>query len=325
MVTMRQHKKNRFGGVSLAHLCALALLIVVTSCTETPPAALPTTPTSLPTALMDEQPVAETFASPAYGMHTAQWWRMDVLEKDLALTNDMGFGWVKQTFSWRDIEGAEKGQYDWYRPDEIVAAVERADLDLIVRIDRQPVWSVYALEKIGERVTANQPPIDYQDFGDFCGALATRYKGRIAAYQVWNEPNLHREWGEKTPNPVEYTALLKVCYEAIKAADPEAIVISAGLAPTGTSSAEAMPDTDFLQGMYDAGAADYFDALGVHAPGFKAPPEMSPEEVAEHGEYGNGRWFAFRHVEDMRAIMVANGDSDKQVAIMEMGWMLQPG
>ncbi len=182
---------------------------------------------------------------------------------------------------------------------------------------------MYALEDIGERVTENQPPIDYQDFGDICGVMAERYQGRIAAYQVWNEPNLSREWGEKPPNPAEYTALLKVCYEAIKAADPEAIVISAGLAPTGTSSPEAMPDMDFLQGMYDAGAADYFDVLGVHAPGFKAPPEMSPDEVmAAEGEYGNGRWFTFRHVEDMRAIMVANGDSEKQVAIMEMGWML---
>jgi hypothetical protein len=324
MMTTLQENKNLFSWRLLANVWALALLVAVTSCTETEPilATADSTATPLPTALMDEQSVVETFASPAYGMHISQWWQLDALERDLALTDEMDFDWVKQTFSWRDIEGAAKGQYDWYRPDEIVNAVERAGLELIVRIDRQPVWSVIALEDIGERVTANQPPIDYQDFGDFCEAIAERYQGRIAAYQVWNEPNLHREWGEKSPNPEDYTALLKVCYEAIKAADPEAIVISAGLAPTGTSSSEAMPDTDYLQGMYDAGAADYFDVLGVHAPGFKAPPEMSPEEVAEHGDYGNGRWFAFRHVEDMRAIMVANDDSEKQVAIMEMGWIL---
>ncbi|MCZ7667610.1 MAG: hypothetical protein M5U34_10535 [Chloroflexi bacterium] len=44
--------------------------------------------------------------------------------------------------------------------------------------------------------------------------------------------------------------------------------------------------------------------------------------MAADGALGNGRWFAFRHVEDMRAIMVANGDSHKQVAILEMGWVL---
>jgi hypothetical protein len=310
-------RKNKYVSIVL-----LALLLMV-GCAEDAPTPTPLpepTPTPLPTALMDEQPVVESFTSPAYGIHTSQWWRLDALERDLALTNEMGFDWVKQTFSWRDIEGYAKGEYDWYRPDEIVSAAERAGLNLIVRIDRQPLWSVRALPD--EEITPHQPPVDYQDFGDFCGVLAERYQGRVAAYQVWNEPNLSREWGGKTPNPEEYTALLHVCYEAIKAADPNAIVISAGLAPTGTQPPDAMPDMDYLQGMYDAGAADYFDVLGVHAPGFKAPPEMSPDEVAAHGEYGNGRWFAFRHVEDMRAIMVANGDSESQVAIMEMGWIL---
>jgi hypothetical protein len=197
--------------------------------------------------------------------------------------------------------------------------VEEAGLNLVVRLDHQPLWSVRSLPKI----TPSQPPADYDDYGDFCGAVATRYRGRIAAYQVWNEPNLAREWGGKSPDPAAYTELLRVCYQAIKAADPEAIVISAGLAPTGTEPPLAMPDDAFLQGMYDAGAAAYFDALGLHAPGFKAPPEWDPGQIGQREGYGNGRWFAFRHVEDMRAIMVANGDGHKQAAILEMGWILE--
>jgi polysaccharide biosynthesis protein PslG len=278
------------------------------------------TPTPLPTDLIGQEPVRRTFPSPDYAIHIVQWWQLDALDRDLQLTNEMGFGWVKQTFAWRDIEGYNKGEYDWFRPDSLVEAAENARLELVVRIDHQPLWSVISLPP--DKITNNQPPVDYQDFADFCGVLAERYQGRIAAYQVWNEPNLSREWGENSPNPAEYVALLKGCYQAIKAADPEAIVISAGLAPTGTQPPAAMPDTDFLQGMYDAGAAPYFDVLGAHAPGYKAPPELSPQEVAESYEYGAGRWFAFRRVEDLRAIMVANGDEAKQVAIMEMGWML---
>jgi hypothetical protein len=77
--------------------------------------------------------------------------------------------------------------------------------------------------------------------------------------------------------------------------------------------------------MYDAGAADYFDVLGLNAPGYKAPPEIAPEEAAvEANGHGNGRWFVFRHVEDMRRIMVQNGDAAKQVAILEMGWTTDP-
>ena len=264
------------------------------------------------------------FESPEYGIHLSQWWRVkDLLPRDLALVNEMGFGWVKQEFPWREIEGAAKGEYDWYRPDQIVARTEEANLKLLVRLNSQPLWSVEEYIEEG-RVTASQPPADYQDFGDFCHALAERFTGRIAAYQVWNEPNLSREWGELSPNPAEYTELLRVCYEGIKTADPDAIVISAGLAPTGTQPPIAMPDDAFLQGMYDAGADAYFDVLGLNSPGYKAPPNTSPEDGANRDlGWGGHRWNVFRHVEDMRAIMVANGDAHKQVAILEMGWILQ--
>ena len=267
--------------------------------------------------LIGPDPINQLFDSPEYGVHTLMWWKPERIETEMSMVTDMGFGWVKQKFPWREIEGIEKGQYDWYRPDRIVDKAEQAGVNLIIRLDRQPFWS----EPLDNQFKDNQPPADLQDFADFCGTVAERYKGRIAAYEVWNEPNLSREWGEKMPDPTEYTELLKVCYEAIKAADPNAIVISAGLAPTGTDTAAAMPDTKFLEGMYAAGAADYFDVLGLNAPGYKAPPELDPAD-AEDPEYGGGRWFAFRHVEDMRAIMVANGDGRKQAAILEMGWTL---
>jgi hypothetical protein len=256
------------------------------------------------------------FSSPEYGVQAFLWWDPKVARRDVALVQEMDFAWVKQSFAWRDIEALEKGKYDWWRADKLVKRVEKAGLNLVVRLDRQPFWS----QEVDWPPLENAPPADLADFGDYCGAVAERYKGRIAAYQVWNEPNLSREWGDEVPDPAEYTQLLKVCYQAIKAAAPEAIVISAGLAPTGTGLPAALPDTEFLQGMYDAGAAEYFDVLGTNAPGYKAPPEVSPEEGESNPDYGGGRWFVFRHVEDLREIMVANGDAAKQVAILEMGW-----
>ncbi len=281
------------------------------------PTLLP--PTSLPTTQISSEPVVQQFASPSYSVQAFMWWKADIAQRDLDLIKEMGFSWVKQEFSWREIEAIERGGRDFYRTDTIVDLVEDAGLNLIVRLDRQPFWSQSDYNDLYE----NAPPADLNDFGNFCGAMAERYRGRIAAYQVWNEPNLSREWGDQPPSPAEYTELLKVCYRAIKAADPAAIVISAGLAPTGTNDATAVPDVDFLQGMYNAGAASYFDVLGLHAPGYNAPPELDPAEAEANKEaYGGGRWFAFRHVEDMRAIMVANGDGAKQVAILEMGWTL---
>ena len=153
--------------------------------------------------------------------------------------------------------------------------------------------------------------------------MANRYKGRVHAWQIWNEPNLHREWGELTPDAAGYVELLAGCYEAIKANDPDAIVISAGLAPTGTLSPEVIPDDQYLREIYAAGGADYFDVLGLHAPGFKAVPEVSPDDAENPDlnlDVGNNRRFVFRHIEDMRQIMIENDDAATQIAILEMGW-----
>jgi hypothetical protein len=76
--------------------------------------------------------------------------------------------------------------------------------------------------------------------------------------------------------------------------------------------------------MYEAGGAQYFDMLGLNAPGYLAPPDLDPAVVASDPRYGGFRWNAFRHVEDMRRIMVEYGDGHKQIAILEMGWTTDP-
>lgn len=253
-------------------------------------------------------------------MQAFLWWNEEIARRDLQLIRDAGFTWVKQNVGWRDVEGAAKGAFNWYFTDRIVADAERLGLNVIFRLDHQPAW---ATPPEGD-LSGNSPPGNPQDFGDFCHTLAKRYRGRVRAYQVWNEPNLAREWGGRAPDPVAYVELLKVCYIGIKTADPDALVISAGLAPTGTGPPEAMPNIEYLIAMYEAGAASYFDVLGVNAPGYKAPPEISPEEAAATPAYGGHRFFCFRHVEDARAVMLRYGDGDKQIAILEMGWTTDP-
>jgi hypothetical protein len=253
-------------------------------------------------------------------MQAHLWWDETLARRDMDLIRDAGFGWVKQNVGWRDVEGAEKGAFNWYFTDRIVADAEERGLQVLFRLDSEPAWAVPP-EGVQSR---NGPPEHPADFGDFCHALAERYTGRVDAYQVWNEPNLAREWGGWTPDPEGYVELLRACYIGVKTADPGALVVSAGLAPTGTGLPQAIPDMTYLERMYEAGAAPYFDALGLNAPGYKAPPEVSPEEAAATEAYGGQRFFCFRHVEDMREIMVAHGDGDKQVVILEMGWTTDP-
>jgi len=267
--------------------------------------------------------------SPEYGMQAFLWWRSEVAHRDLELIRDAGFTWVKQSFAWREIEGAGKGHFDWSRADRVVHQANEFGLDLIARVDLQPQWA-------GGGYPQNGPPNNYQDYADFLYAMASRYKGHIRAYQIWNEPNLNvagrSEWGGRPPNPAEYTALLKVAYQAVKGADPNAMVISAGLSPTSRWDDQAMPDVEFLKGMYAAGAKPYFDVLGAHGAGYKVPPETDPAVVARDPALNNNdpspeerkRIYCFRHVEDLRQIMVENGDGDKQIALLEFGWTSDP-
>jgi len=310
----RRHLGVRLGLLVLVAgflLLVLGLGLWRLGAAPSPTPTLPPTPTSWPRARL---------ASPEYGMQAFLWWHEGPARRDLQLIHDAGFTWVKQQVSWRDVEGIAKGHYDWYFTDRIVAEAEQFGLKVLFRLDREPVWTV---RPRGDS-TGNGPPENPQDLSDFCHVLAERYRGRVSAYQVWNEPNLAREWGGWPPNPAEYVELLRACYVGIKTADPHALVISAGLAPTGNGPPEAMPDIEYLVGMYEAGAAPYFDLLGAHAPGFKAPPEMSPDEVAAAPEYGGQRFFCFRHVEDVRQVMERYGDGDKQVAVLEMGWTTDP-
>ncbi len=259
--------------------------------------------------------------SPTPAIHVSMWWDEQIALRDLHLVQDMGFYWIKQKFSWRDIQPYPDSGYDWYHSDVIVNRAEEYGLSLLVRLDRQPFWTQ---TDGGDLPLENAPPADLDVWGDFCYAVADRYQGRIRAYQVWNEPNLAREWGEQPPDPAAYTELLATCYEGIKRGDPDAIVISAGLAPTGSGFPVAMPHDEFLQGMYDAGAAQYYDMLGYNAPGYAAPPYMNPGDVAANEALGGHDWNAFRHVEAVRRLMVENGDATKQIAILEMGWTTDP-
>ena len=280
---------------------------------ETVPAESPS-PAPEPSATPVPIEPGELMSSPDFGVQAFLWWRPEVADRDLGLIKDAGFHWVKQLFSWQDIEGAGKGQYDWTYTDRLVDQVEKYGLKLIVRVSQDPDRPFWA----------GNPPDNAGDFAEFLTAIATRYKGRIHAYQVWNEPNLAREWGQKRPDPAGYVQILKKAYGAIKDADPNALVVTAGMAPTGTDNNEAMPDMEFYEQMYEAMKGDsdgYFDMLGAHAAGFAAAPEISPDETAAtEVPYGGERFFAFRHLEDVRGIMERYGDQDKRIVVLEFGW-----
>lgn len=249
------------------------------------------------------------FPSLTYGVHTFLWWDGGGAGAHLDMVRLMSFSHVKQTFAWRDIE-PQPGVWDWAQSDRILGEIERRGLRLVIRLGQAPTWA----RMPGAELARDAPPAELSNFGDYCAAVAQRYRGRISAYQIWNEPNLSREWGDKRPDPAGYVQLLAVCSSAIRAADPAAILISAGLAPTGNHDDAALPDDIYFDQMYRNGFQRYIDVVGLHAPGY-APPEIGPDDEA-----AAQRWFTFRRVEDLRKIMLNYADEARQMAIMEFGY-----
>jgi uncharacterized protein YraI len=123
-------------------------------------------------------------------------------------------------------------------------------------------------------------------YAGFVGGLAALGADAI---EVWNEPNIDREWPAGQISPASYTSLLAVSYNAIKANNRGTVVISGAPAPTGFfggCSGFGCDDIYFIAGMADAGAANYMDCVGVHYnEGIVPPTARSGDPRGNSGYY----------------------------------------
>jgi hypothetical protein len=231
-------------------------------------------------------------------------------EKTLAMARQAGIGWIKQQFSWEEIEPSRKGLFDWAKYDRIVTLAENYGMQIIARLDRPPDWTRE------DNQFKTRPPDDLADYGDFVFEFVQRYKGRVRYVQIWNEPNLTAEWGFQRVDAVAYTGMLQEAYQRAKEADPEIVVLTAPLAITleDASMRGNHNDLIFLEQMYEAGAAAYFDVLSANAFGLDRPPEDPPDPNI----------LNFRRVELQREIMERYGDAGKPIWINEYGWNAAP-
>ncbi len=238
-------------------------------------------------------------------------WKRD---RTVKMAREAGIVYAKQQFSWEEIE-KRKSQFDWAKSDQIVALFEKYGIDVIARLDRPPAWA-HADKNIPQT-----PPDNLKDYGDFVYAFVQRYRGRVHYIQVWNEPNIYPEWGNRPVDPAGYAALLEIAYKRAKDADPNVRVLSAPLAITlgepwapGTTQWAAMDDLVFLDKMYQAGAKEYFDILAANAFGLRSAPEEEPDP----------KKLNFQRVALARQVMEKYGDVNKAVWINEYGWNASP-
>jgi hypothetical protein len=228
----------------------------------------------------DETPQATTEPLPRISLNTQG---INVADySNMALPRDLGFGWVQV-----------------FNPPEY-------PIDGFKILYRVP---------LGDAISGSLEAVGV--WADALEALARDRQGVINAYSIGNEVNLSREWAGGQPDPLAYTRLLAIAYARIKQADPGALVISAGIAPTGGDGDGFVDDLRYARAMFDAGALDVLDAYGFHPYGFAYEPERDPADPQAKG-------LLFRRAEAHRKLMAEFGAADKQIWATEFGWLIDP-
>ena len=199
-----------------------------------------------------------------------------------AMLDDTKPGWARHFVVWSG-QRATDGGYD-----EIVAQEER-----------RGIKTLFVVTGLGGTRA------DAASYAAFVGSLAPRYKGRVEAYEIWNEADEPAFW-PGAPDPAGYVALLKASHAAIKKADPAAKVVFSPL--TGNNY-------DFVAAAYEHGAKDHFDAMAVHTD--TACAVAGPTEF--YRENDRLARFVFLGYRTVRETMLAHGD-DKPIWMTEFGW-----
>lgn len=147
--------------------------------------------------------------------------------------------------------------------DHLVDQASSAGIKVLMLVMGTPCWASSAPAALLSRCrpgkdgpAAAWPPDDPDTYGSFVGFLAGRYGSKLAAIEVWNEPDQANEDYFAGPNKAQrYAGVLRAAYPAIKQADPSLPVLAGSL--VGSNGA-------FLKALYAAGIKGYYDGLSVH-------------------------------------------------------------
>ena len=306
----------------------------VTPATVPPPAPATPVPTVVPATVAPATPFAPatplpTLRSDLMGVQINPDVSLEDYDFMLWLAGRLGVKWIKLQFAW-DLLEPERGVFSdrMYAYRLFVQHANQQGFKVMISIVSAPDWARASLEEEG-------PPRDPADLASFItrlmGEVRTDLYGNsyFNAIEVWNEPNLRREWNGAPINGAEYMRLFDAAYRAIRAAEGghSVTIITAGLAPTGINDGvTAVDDREFLRQMYAAGLANpaYENiAIGIHPYGAANPPDARWCGQADCGGAGYNNhpsWFFLDTIEDYHRIMLENGDTGRELWATEFGW-----
>ena len=173
---------------------------------------------------------------------------LKIIRSDMELLKRSGINLLRISFGWDAIE-AQRDTYTWgFWDDYVKIATDEYGITLIPYICYTPQWN-----SSGDSTNFwNHTPRDYQEYGQFVYDLVMRYKRWIKSWELWNEPDIKEYW---SGNAADLAKLVKIGSEAVRRADPEAIVVCPGLAH----------DVNFLRALFrDHKISPYVDVVNMH-------------------------------------------------------------
>jgi polysaccharide biosynthesis protein PslG len=250
-----------------------------------------------------------------YNMDVPSW------EQVMGQAAQLRLGWVKLQANWSFLQPDRAGQFDqnFALFQQHVQRAEKQGFRVILSIAKAPGWA--------RNVDRNYdgPPDDLSAFARFLNELLDYVGPHIDAIEIWNEPNLEREWTGALPhNGAAYMDLFRVGYDTIRARYPDMVIISAGLAPVGAVPG-AVDDRQFLQQMYNAGLANYRDVkIGAHPFSWGNAPDATCCAQPPRGWDDDPRFFFADTLNAYASIIAQNGHS-APMWVTEFGWATWDG
>ncbi len=276
--------------------------------TEVPPPS-PTGPTTTPLPKLNPRYIGIQIDG---NVSKSDW------ESSMYRAEQLGVDWIKLQVNWSYLQPNSPDDYpqefqdfEWY-----IRNAEDRGFDILLSIAKAPPWSKTNISNDG-------PPDNPQLLANFISLLLTRFGNVIDAVEIWNEPNLVREWtGALAFNGAGYMQLFAPSYNAIRAYSSTLTIVTAGLAPTGDNPGASINDRTYLQQMYNAGLGNYQDVvIGVHPYSWgNAPDAHCCDPVPDRGWDDHPQFFFGNTIDDYREIMAKNGHPEHQMWITEFGW-----
>jgi len=235
---------------------------------------------------------------------------------------------IRIPIGWGSVQPVKNGQFDWSGFDSQVEEAAKAGIKVLPFLSGAPKWAVpeKAVPGAGGLKAPAHLPVSgagRTGWSSFLTAAVARYGPTgsfwsehpgvpvrpIRVWQIWNEPNF--KYFIAKPNPAEYGKLVKISYTALRAADPGAQVVLAGLfaRPKGARTAKGKHKS------LNWYASDFVDQMYKRTPGIKTRfngVALHPYTIRASELPGV--------TEEFRKVLTANKDGGKGLWMTELGW-----